>query len=69
VGDRLVIEKQTKEVKLKDSPALVEYNVQCGKNTVPGDISLIAHIDGYSSDIEMNLPQPPEAAGLKIHVN
>jgi hypothetical protein len=69
VGNRITVVEQRKEAQLKNSPATLEYSIQCGHDTVPGDVALTAWIEKVPEGVKINLADPPENGMVKIHVD
>ena len=67
-GNRLKQEETKKQVEVRHSPAILEYKLECGYDTKPGDISFTAHIESAPAGFEVVRPDPPENGMVKIHV-
>jgi hypothetical protein len=69
VTNRVNVVVRRKEVRLKSSPATLEYIVTCGHDTVPGDVALTAWVEKVPIGVKINYANPPENGIVKIHIN
>lgn len=67
-GNRLKQEEAQKQVEVRHSPAVLQYKLECGYDTKPGDISFTAHIEAAPAGFEVVRPDPPENGMVKVHV-
>lgn len=68
-GNRIMVVPQRKEVELNRSPAVLEYTVQCGRKTVPGDVALTAWIEAVPTGVKIRHANPPASGQVKIHID
>ena len=67
-GDRLKQDEARKQVEVGESPALLQYKLECDRDTAPGEISFTASIDDAPAGFEVVRPDPPENGMVKLHI-
>jgi hypothetical protein len=68
VGIKLRIDQIRKNVQLKRSPAVVEFELRCSKESHPGEIAFTAHIDEAPKGVDIKRPDPPEKGTIKLQI-
>lgn len=63
---RIAIREASKEFTLSDSPALVDFEVVCTSETLPGEITLAATISAASDGLPVKEPMAEPSVHLKI---
>ncbi len=67
-GDRLKQDEVRKQVEVGESPAVLQFKLECGPDTAPGKITFTANIDAAPDDFEVARPDPPENGMVKLHI-
>lgn len=67
-GDRLDLTGQRQRVELDVSPAVAHFEAACGPDTVPGTVTIGAHIDSVPEGFNVQEPNPPEDGIARIRI-
>lgn len=67
-NDRLDVTGQRQRVQLDTSPAVAHFEVACGPETVPGTVTIGAHIDSVPDGFEVREPNPPEDGIVRLTI-
>jgi hypothetical protein len=66
--NRLEQDTTEKQVEVGESPAILQYKVQCAPDTKAGDIAFTATIRSAPAGFDVVDPDPAENGMVKVHV-